>query len=106
MPGLGKSGTSRINDFRWSILSFDSKLRIRPGRIKIDLFQLIYDGPLRSRGEIVFERLNTHRWSFHQRYNRSIRTIANVPDNLVPRSSALREETISNSLHLASYQEL
>ena len=102
MPGFVKSGTSRIKFLRWSILSFDSKRGIRSGRIQVDFFQLIYDGPLRPRSEIVPERFNTPGRSFHQRFNCSIRTIANVPDNLMPCSSPLREETIANSLHFPS----
>ena len=105
MPGFGKSGTSRIKDLRWSILSFYSKRGIRSARVKIDFFQLIHDGPLRPGGEIVFERFNIACGPFYQRFNCSVRTVANVPDNLMPCSSALREETITNSLHVAFDQK-
>src|SRR6185369_1321856 len=98
MPGFGKSGTSRINDFRWSIswlLSFDSKCRIRPCRLQVNLLQLIHYRPLRPRRKIVFERLDA-----------SIRTVAHVTDNLMTRRRALRKETITNSLHFTSNQKL
>src|SRR6185369_13173762 len=102
MPGFGKSGTSRINDFRWSmswLLSFDSKCRIRPCRLQVDLLQLIHYRPLRSRREIVFESFDTTRWSFSKRLDASIRTVAHVTDNLMARGRSLRKETITNSLH-------
>src|SRR5215467_4364316 len=109
MPGLGKSGTSRISDLRWSmyrLLSLDSKCRILPCRLQVYLFHLIDYGPLRPRRQIVFESLNARRRSFGKRFHTAIRTVAHVTYNLVPRRRALREETITDSLHFTTYQKL
>src|SRR6476646_2494725 len=108
MPGFGKSGTSRINDLRWSIswlLSLDSKCRIRPCRLQADLLQLIHYLPLRSGRKIVFESLDATRRSFSKRLDASIRTVAHVTDNLMTRGRALGKETITNSLHFTSHQK-
>src|SRR5688572_3897958 len=109
MPGFGKSGTSRINDLRWSMsafLSLDSKCRVRSCRLQVYLFHLIDYGPLRARYEIVLERLHTVRWSFGKRLDRAIRTVPHVTNNLMPCRCALRKETITDSLHFTSNQKL
>ena len=67
---------------------------------------MVHNRPLRPRGEIVFKCFNTHGRSFCQRFNCSIGTIANVSHNLMPCRSPLREETISNALHITFYQKL
>jgi hypothetical protein len=67
---------------------------------------LIYYRPLWSSREIVFESLNTAHWSFDERFNRSIRTIAHVANHLMSRRCSLGKETIPNSLNLASYEKL
>ena len=75
MPGLGKSGTSRINDFRWSIVTVIFSIRNAeyvPVGSRIDLFNVIYDGPLRPRSKIVLERFNAARRSFGKRFDCSI----------------------------------
>jgi hypothetical protein len=80
-------------------LSFNAKRRISAAGIKIDFLQVINYGPLWSRREIVLECFNASGRSFSERFNRSVRTVANIPDNLVPRRSTLREETITHALH-------
>ena len=62
--------------------------------------------PLRSRCEIVLERFNAVRRSFRKCLYAAVRTIAHVTDDLMSRRRALRKETITNSLHFASYQKL
>src|SRR6185503_21297069 len=117
MPGLGKSGTSRIRDLRWSIrcshenadsrtLALNSECGIPTGRFEVDLFELIDDGPLRSGGEIVFECFDAVRRSFGQCFYRPVRTVAHITDDLMSRRSTLCKETITNALHFASYQKL
>jgi hypothetical protein len=64
---------------------------------------LIDDRPLRPRREIVLERFNTVRRSLRKRLDASIRTIAHVPNYLVPRGGALRKESITNSLNVTAY---
>src|ERR1700752_110830 len=109
MPGCGKSGTSRINDLRWSmssLLSLDSKCRIRPCRLQVYLFHLIDYRPLRPRREILFESFNTARRSLRPSFNTAIRTVAHVTHNLMPRRRSLRKETITYSLHVTFDQKL
>jgi hypothetical protein len=67
---------------------------------------LIDDRPLWSSREIVFESFNTARRSFGERFNRSIRTIANVANHLMSRRCSLGKEPIPNPLNLASYEKL
>src|SRR6185436_13710533 len=109
MPGLGKSGTSRINDLRWSmstLLSLDAKCRIRPCRLQVYLFHLINYRPLRPRCEIVFKRLDTTRRPFGQCLDAAVLTVAHVTDNLMPRRRALRKEPIPDSLYFTADQKL
>jgi hypothetical protein len=54
----------------------------------------------------MFESFNITRWSFGPRFNTSVRTVAHVPNNLMPRRCALRKETITDSLHFAFDQKL
>jgi hypothetical protein len=63
---------------------------------------MVYHSPLRAGHEVVLESLNTVRRSFSKRFDRSIRTVAHVPHNLVSRRCSLRKETITNSLHITS----
>jgi len=63
-------------------------------------------GPLRPCRQIVFESLNITRRSFGPRFNTSIRTVAHVPNHLMPRRRALRKETITDSLHFTFDQKL
>ena len=77
-----------------------------PGRLETYFFYLVHDRPLRPSRQIVFESFNTARRSFSERLNRSVRTIAHVADHLMSRRCPLGEETISDSLNLASYQKL
>lgn len=70
----------------------------------MDLFELVHHRPLRSGSEILFESFDAARRSFHERFDRTIRTVAHVTNNLMSRRGALREETIAHSLNLASYQ--
>jgi hypothetical protein len=51
----------------------------------------------------VLERFNTVRRSLRKRLDASIRTIAHVPNYLVPRGGALRKESITNSLNVTAY---
>jgi len=67
---------------------------------------VIYYRPLWSSREIVFESFNTARWSFGERFNRSIRTIAHVANHLMSRRCSLGKETLPNPLNLASYEKL
>jgi hypothetical protein len=109
MPGFGKSGTSRINDFKWSIyarLSLDSKCRICPCRLQVYLFDLIDYRPLWTRRQIVFERFDAISRSFRKRFDTSVRTVTHVTDDLMARGCALRKETVTNPLHVASDQKL
>src|ERR1700754_4669081 len=109
MPGFGKSGTSRINDLRWSmssLLSLDSKCRVRPCRLQVYLFHVIDYRPLRPGRQVMFESLNTARRSFGPRFNTSIRTVAHVSNYLMSRRRALRKETITDALHFTFDQKL
>lgn len=63
-------------------------------------------GPLRPRRQILFESFNIVRRSFGPRFNRSVRTVAHVTDDLVPRRRTLCKETVTNSLHVAFDQKL
>jgi len=67
---------------------------------------MIDHGPLRPRRQIVFERFNSMLRSFSKRFDATIRTVAHVTDNLMPRGRALREKTITNSLHFSAYEKL
>ena len=69
-------------------------------------FDLIYHGPLRARCKIVLERFHAVRRPFSQCFYGSIRTVADVTHNLMPRGRALREETIPNSLHFSLDEKL
>jgi hypothetical protein len=62
--------------------------------------------PLRPCRQIVLERFNAVRRSFSKRFHASIRTVAHVANNLMPSGSALRKETVTHALHVASYQKL
>src|SRR5678815_4607776 len=116
MPGFGKSGTSRINAFKWSIqlrslkhqalLPFNAKCRVRPCRLQIYLFHVIHYRPLRACRQVMLESLNTARRSLCPRLNTAIRTVAHVTYNLMPRRCALGKETIADSLHVAFNQKL
>jgi hypothetical protein len=64
---------------------------------------VIHYSPLRSSHEIVFEGFNTARRSFCERFNGSVRTVAHIPNHLMPRGCSLCEETIPDALNLASY---
>jgi hypothetical protein len=60
---------------------------------------MVHYCPLRPGHEVVLESLNTVRRSFSQRFDRSIRTIAHVTYNLMPRRRSLRKEEITYPLH-------
>jgi hypothetical protein len=62
--------------------------------------------PRRPRRQVMFESLNITRRSLGPRFNTSIRTVAHVPNYLMPRRRALRKETISDSLHFTLDQKL
>lgn len=72
----------------------------------MDLFEVVYHRPLRPCGKIMFEGLNAGCWSFSQRFHCPVRTVSNITHNLMPSRSALREEPVTHSLHITSYQEL
>jgi hypothetical protein len=63
---------------------------------------MVYHSPLRAGHEVVLESLNTVRRSFSKRFDRSVRTVAYVSDNLMSRRCSLRKETIANSLHITA----
>src|SRR5215213_10120671 len=120
MPGLGKSGTSRINDFKWSIfeevsrkaqrckekLSLNPKRRISPRRLQNYLFNSIDNGPLRSSRKIVLESFNAAGRPFGKCFNPSIRAVAHVADHLMACGCSLRKEPVPDSLDFATYQKL
>lgn len=54
----------------------------------------------------MFERFNAAGRSLCKRFNASVRTVAHVADNLMPRCGALCEVTITDALNLASYKKL
>jgi hypothetical protein len=64
---------------------------------------VVHYRPLRPGREIVFESFNTIRGSFSKSLNRSIRAVAHVTHDLMFGRCALRKETISDPLHIASY---
>jgi hypothetical protein len=53
----------------------------------------------------VFELLDTVGGSFSERFNGSVRAIADVANNLMSRRGSLSKEAITHSLHLSTYQE-
>jgi hypothetical protein len=63
---------------------------------------MVHHSPLRPGHEVVLEGFNTVRRSFSKRFDGSIRTVAHVPDDLVPCRCSLRKETITDSLHITS----
>jgi hypothetical protein len=87
-------------------LSLDAKCRVSPCRLQVYLLNLIDCRPLRPRHQIVLEGFNAVGRPFSECFNRSIGTVAHVPNNLMSRGRALRKETITNSLHFTSYQKL
>src|SRR5215217_6285724 len=108
MPGLGKSGTSRIRDFKWSIdeSSLNSKRGVGARWLETYFFYLVHYRPLRSGGQIMFESFNAAGRSFRECLNRSVRTVAHVTHHLMSRGCSLRKEPVSNSLDFATYQKL
>jgi hypothetical protein len=64
---------------------------------------LIDYGPLRSSREIVFESFDAACRSLRECFNTSIRAVAHVANYLMSRRCSLREETIPDTLHVASY---
>lgn len=84
----------------------NAKRGISAGWIEVYFFDLIYHGPLRASRKILLERFHAVCRPLRQCFYCSIGTVANVTDNLVSRGSALREETIPNSLHFTLYEKL
>jgi hypothetical protein len=64
---------------------------------------MVHYRPLRPGREIVFESFNTIRRSFSKCLDRSIRAVADITHDLMFGRCALRKETISDPLHIASY---
>src|SRR5215216_1219112 len=100
MPGLGKSGTSRIKDFKWSIdgSSLNAKRRIRARRLETYFFYLVHHGPLRPGGKVVFESFNAIGRSFGECFDCSVRTVAHVTNHLMSRGCSLRKEPVPDPL--------
>jgi hypothetical protein len=54
----------------------------------------------------MFESFDVLCGSFRKRFNRSIRTIAYVADNLMSSCGALRKKSIPDPLNITTYQKL
>ena len=54
----------------------------------------------------MFESFNAARRSLGECFNRSVRTVAYVPYNLMSRGCSLRKEPVPDSLNFALYQKL
>src|ERR1044072_1837260 len=87
-------------------ISLNPKRRIGTSRLQNQLFHLIDYSPLRSSHQIVLERFNTARRSLGKRFHASVRTVAHIADDLMPRCRALCKETIPDALDITSYKEL
>jgi hypothetical protein len=62
--------------------------------------------PLRASYEIFLKLLDVVSRAFSNGFDHSIRTIADVSQNLVPRCGALREKAITNALHVTPDEKL
>ena len=54
----------------------------------------------------MFESFNAARRPFHECFNRSIRTVADVTYHLMSRGCSLRKEPVPDPLDFATYQKL
>jgi hypothetical protein len=61
---------------------------------------------LRAGDKVFLKLLYSARQSFGNYFDASVRTISHLTQHLMSRRGALREEAITNSLHLAPYQKL
>jgi hypothetical protein len=74
-------------------------------RLDVDFFDLLDNGKGRAREEIVLEGFDALDCSFGQSFDPSIRQITHVSQNLMAGSGTLREETITDALHLSANQK-
>lgn len=56
----------------------------------------------RTGRQVMLECFNLRRRPFRQRFNAAVGKIFDVANNLMPRRSPLRKETIANALHIAA----
>lgn len=84
---------------------FDTKGRIRSGRIKIQFFDVIDPPETWTGRQIVFKGFDLRRGSFGEGFDATVVKVPDVADDLMPRRRALREKSITDALYVAADQE-
>ena len=85
---------------------FDPERRVTSRRIKVKLFDMIHGREARAGSQFVFERFDMLRGTFGQHFDAAVIQVPYVTRDLVPRGGALRKETITHALHLATDEKL
>jgi hypothetical protein len=85
---------------------FDPKRRVRSRRIEVKLFNMIHGREARAGSQFVFERFDMGRRTFGQHLDSAVVQVLYITNDPVARGGALRKETITHALHLATDEKL
>ncbi|HMJ24264.1 MAG TPA: hypothetical protein VK475_00465, partial [Pyrinomonadaceae bacterium] len=80
--------------------AFNSKRRVKTGRLEHKLFNILHGGEARAGGQFVSECFDELRRPFGQHLDTAVIQVFYVTDNLMARGRPLGKETITNALHL------